>query len=221
MMAYLPVLFTGVIEMLVQAVERIRTLLPTSARDLPLGVTLPRLLHLVDETMGEDMRRYPDGRMLIWDIARHDGYNIPAYPMAGCGDVREFLADEGVRTVPEWYERHLGRMLIWDIARHDGYNIPAYPMAGCGDVREFLADEGVRTVPEWYERHLEIGRSTYDEMYAYELVMVRNRALWRKVFTVPVSTMNCEDALLKEIGRWLDFGLGSATSLNEAGLFKR
>ena len=42
------------------------------------------------------------------DIARHDGYNIPAYPMAGCGDVREFLSDEDVRNVPEWYERHLG-----------------------------------------------------------------------------------------------------------------
>ena len=28
--------------------------------------------------------------------------------MAGCGDVREFLSDEDVRNVPEWYERHLG-----------------------------------------------------------------------------------------------------------------
>ncbi len=160
--------------MLVQAVERIRTLLPASAQDLPSGVTLPRLLRLVDETMGEDMRRYPDGRMLIWDIARHDGYNIPAYPMAGCGDVREFLADEGVRTVPEWYARHLG-----------------------------------------------IERAVYDEMYAYELVMVRNRALWRKVFVMPVSTINREDALLEELGRWLDFGLGSTTSLDDPTLFRR
>ncbi len=151
--------------MLLSVVKRIQGLLP-QARG---RVGCERLLQLVDEAMGDDLRRYPDGRMLIWDIARHDGYNIPAYPMAGCGDVREFLSDEDVRNVPEWYERHLG-----------------------------------------------IGRDVYDEMYRYELVMVRNRALWRRVFVVPSGRPQRMDTLLEELNGWLGFGLG-----NGVGDFKR
>ena len=151
--------------MLLSVVKRIQGLLPQA-----LGrVRCDRLLQLVDEAMGDDLRRYPDGRMLIWDIARHDGHNIPAYPMAGCGDVREFLSDEDVRNVPEWYERHLG-----------------------------------------------IGRDVYDEMYRYELVMVRNRALWRRVFVVPSGRLQRMDTLLEELDGWLGFGLGSGV-----GDFKR
>ena len=151
--------------MLLSVVKRIQGLLPQA-----LGrVRCDRLLQLVDEAMGDDLRRYPDGRMLIWDIARHDGYNIPAYPMAGCGDVREFLSDEDVHNVPEWYERHLG-----------------------------------------------IGRDVYDEMYRYELVMVRNRALWRRVFVVPSGRLQQMDMLVDELNEWLGFGLGSGV-----GDFKR
>ena len=79
-----------------------------SRADDTCRVSPSRLLRLTDEVMGEELRRFPDGRMLIWDIARHDGYNIPPYPMAGCGDVKEFLAAEGARNVPGWYEVHLG-----------------------------------------------------------------------------------------------------------------
>ena len=88
--------------------RRVLRLLPQPGGELPAGVTCGRLAHLVEEILGDTIERYPDGRMLIWGIARHDGYNIPEYPMAGCGDVREFLEDEGVRNVPDWYERHLG-----------------------------------------------------------------------------------------------------------------
>ena len=159
-------------------VERITALLPPSEATLPAPVTCGRVLSLLDEAMGEDLRRYPDGRMLIWDIARHDGYTIPAYPMAGCGDVREFLHDEGVRNVPEWYEQHLG-----------------------------------------------MNRSTYDAMYAYELVMVRNRALWRKVFVVPSTTMAQRSAsngpLLEAMREWMAFGLGETTGHEDPTLFRR
>ena len=62
---------------------------------------------LLLECLGEDVEVFPDGRMLIWNLARHDGYNIPPYPMAGCGDVKEFLRDEGARNVPDWYAKHL------------------------------------------------------------------------------------------------------------------
>lgn len=88
--------------------RRVLRLLPQPGSELPAGVTCGRLARLVEEILGDTIERYPDGRMLIWGIARHDGYNIPEYPMAGCGDVREFLEDEGVRNVPDWYERHLG-----------------------------------------------------------------------------------------------------------------
>ena len=88
--------------------KRVLRLLPQPGGELPGGLTCGKLARLVEEILGDTISRYPDGRMLIWDIARHDGYNIPEYPMAGCGDVREFLEDEGVRNVPDWYERHLG-----------------------------------------------------------------------------------------------------------------
>lgn len=94
--------------MLVQAARRLAELLARPESPAERGVTPSRLLSLVDEVMGDDLARYPDGRMLIWDIARHDGYRIPEYPMAGCGDVKEFLADEGARDVPGWYLLHLG-----------------------------------------------------------------------------------------------------------------
>ena len=164
--------------MLVEVVTRIAQLIPQDHRPLPSPVTAGQLLALVDETMGEDLHRYPDGRMLIWDIARHDGYTIPPYPMAGRGDVREFLQDEGVRNVPEWYERLMG-----------------------------------------------IDRDTYNAMYAYELVMVRNRALWRKVFVVPSSVMTQRETssgpLVEALQTWIAFGLGYATDRDDPRLFKR
>ena len=56
----------------------------------------------------------------------------------------------------------------------------------------------------------------YDEMYRYELVMVRNRALWRRVFVVPSGRLQRMDTLLEELDEWLGFGLGSGV-----GDFKR
>ena len=38
--------------------------------------------------------------------ARSAGYDIPAYPFAGSGELKEFLRDQGVSSVPEWYEAH-------------------------------------------------------------------------------------------------------------------
>lgn len=165
--------------MLFEVVQRIAQKLPADPQaPLPHPLTCGRLLRLVDETMKDDLARYPDGRMLIWDIARHDGYTIPAYPMAGCGDVREFLADEGVCNVPQWYERHLG-----------------------------------------------IDRAAYDAMYAFELVMVRNRALRRKVFVVPAAVMaqtsSPNGPLLDQLRQWLEFALGTQTEADDPRLFRR
>jgi hypothetical protein len=46
-----------------------------------------------------------DGMAYIFAYGRHQGYNLPPYPLAGCGEIREFLSDQGVTNLPEWYER--------------------------------------------------------------------------------------------------------------------
>ncbi len=167
--------------MLVGVVERIERLLAGGADPLARGVSAGRLMRLVDEAMGDDLVRFPDGRMLIWHIARHDGYRIPDYPMAGCGDVREFLADEGARNVPDWYRVHLG-----------------------------------------------IDGPAYEQIWRYELVMVRNRALWRRVFLVPsgLTQADAKDSaatrrLVQEVASWLAFALGKQTGTDDALLFRR
>lgn len=83
--------------------------------ELPASVRPARLLGLVSEVLGDDCAFFRAGEMLIWEVARHEGYTIPAYPMAGCGDVREFLADYGARDVPSWYEaRGVPRSVVAD-----------------------------------------------------------------------------------------------------------
>ena len=142
------------------------------------GLTDGRLLSLARECLGDELRIFPDGRMLIWDIARRDGYTIPPYPMAGCGDVKEFLADEGARDVPGWYELHLG-----------------------------------------------MDRESYGRMYEVELVMVRNRARWRRVWQAPSATMAARDRLggplWRALAEWVSFSLGEASGEDDARLFKR
>ena len=49
-----------------------------------------------------------DASRYIYEHARRAGYDIPPYPLAGCGEIKEFFADEGVRNVPEWYCLKLG-----------------------------------------------------------------------------------------------------------------
>lgn len=66
-----------------------------------------RLLDLISHLLG-DRAQVGDASRYIFVYARHRGYDLPPYPLAGCGEIREFFADEGVRSVPEWYERTLG-----------------------------------------------------------------------------------------------------------------
>ena len=66
-----------------------------------------RALELLSFVLG-DRAQVGDASRYIYAYARHRGYDLPPYPLAGCGEIREFFADEGVRNVPEWYERKLG-----------------------------------------------------------------------------------------------------------------
>jgi len=60
------------------------------------------LLHLTLAVLG-DRVSVNDGPEYIYTYARQQGYNIPPYPLAGCGEIKEFFADYGVKNVPEWY----------------------------------------------------------------------------------------------------------------------
>ena len=98
--------------MLVPAARRIEALLRGGASPAQRGVTAYRLLRLVEEVLGDDLYRYPDGRMLIWDIARHDGYRnralwrkvflVPSTELAGDD------ADRAARAVLPWLAFALG-----------------------------------------------------------------------------------------------------------------
>lgn len=66
-----------------------------------------RALELLSFMLGDRVQA-GDASRYIYAYARHRGYDLPPYPLAGCGEIREFFADEGVRNVPEWYERKLG-----------------------------------------------------------------------------------------------------------------
>lgn len=66
-----------------------------------------RLLDALSCILG-DRAQVGDASRYIFAYARHRGYDLPPYPLAGCGEIRAFFADEGVRNVPEWYARKLG-----------------------------------------------------------------------------------------------------------------
>ncbi len=78
--------------------ERLVELL-ISKRDLLSGSDL---LNLTIAALG-DRVSVNDGPEYIYAYARQQGYNIPPYPLAGCGEIKEFFADNGVKNVPEWY----------------------------------------------------------------------------------------------------------------------
>ncbi|WP_080797048.1 hypothetical protein [Arabiibacter massiliensis] len=66
-----------------------------------------RLADLLSHLLG-DRIQVGDASRYLFAHARRQGYDLPPYPLAGCGEIREFFADEGVRSVPEWYGRKLG-----------------------------------------------------------------------------------------------------------------
>ena len=44
-----------------------------------------------------------DASHYIYHFARKQGWDIPAYPLAGCGEIKRFFAEQGVGDVPSWY----------------------------------------------------------------------------------------------------------------------
>jgi len=81
-----------------QAAMRVRELLISGPRRVP-GY---RALGLVVDLLG-DRARVHVADQYLYDYARSQGYYLPPYPLAGCGELRGFLADQGVRDIPSWY----------------------------------------------------------------------------------------------------------------------
>ncbi|EQI12103.1 UNVERIFIED_ORG: hypothetical protein QOE_3048 [Clostridioides difficile F501] len=66
-----------------------------------------RALELLSFVLG-DRAQVGDASRYLFAYARHRGYDLPPYLLAGCGEIRAFFADEGVRNVPDWYGKKLG-----------------------------------------------------------------------------------------------------------------
>lgn len=54
-------------------------------------------------TMLESRIEVGDASHYIYHFARKQGWDIPAYPLAGCGEIKRFFAEQGVSDVPSWY----------------------------------------------------------------------------------------------------------------------
>jgi hypothetical protein len=66
--------------------------------------TVKQAARILSAVLG-DRAEVGDASAYLFHYARSQGYNIPPYPLAGNGEIREFFADQGVEDVPSWYER--------------------------------------------------------------------------------------------------------------------
>lgn len=95
-----------------------RTLWPTAAKlvalldhlkdenglfHIPDTVSSDALLSLALEIGGDDLQFFEASDMLVWEVARHEGYIIPDYPLDSNSEARKFFAEHKVDDVPSWY----------------------------------------------------------------------------------------------------------------------
>lgn len=66
--------------------------------------TVRRVAELAAAVLG-DRVEVGDAAQYIFHRARREGYDLPPFPLAGCGEIRHFFADEGVKNVPAWYAK--------------------------------------------------------------------------------------------------------------------
>lgn len=63
-----------------------------------------RLARLTSKLLGDRLEA-GDASQYIYHYARRQGYDLPPFPLAGCGEIKQFFFDEGVEDIPQWYER--------------------------------------------------------------------------------------------------------------------
>lgn len=92
-------------------------------------VTSEQLVVLVQEALRNELSFHDDAADLIWEIARNEGFVIPACPVESRGDAKAFLKEEDVKSAEEWYkkrgftqqEMHNLRTTSAFVARNDAF----------------------------------------------------------------------------------------------------
>lgn len=67
-------------------------------------LNLYRLVPLAALVLGDRVQVGNTSRY-VYHYAKSQGYDIPSYPLSTSGEIKQFFADEGVKSIPEWYEK--------------------------------------------------------------------------------------------------------------------
>ena len=60
---------------------------------------------LAQEICRDDLDYFESAEMLVWEVARHEGFVIPDYPLASNSEVKAFLKEYNARDVADWYQK--------------------------------------------------------------------------------------------------------------------
>ena len=87
-------------------VEAVESWIDDSGKlDLPQQVKPEALLKLAQEICRDDLDYFESAEMLVWEVARHEGFVIPDYPLASNSEVKAFLKEYDARDVADWYQK--------------------------------------------------------------------------------------------------------------------
>ena len=87
-------------------VEAVESWIDDSGKlDLPLQVKPEALLKLAQEICRDDLDYFESAEMLVWEVARHEGFVIPDFPLASNSEVKAFLKEYNARDVADWYQK--------------------------------------------------------------------------------------------------------------------
>ena len=87
-------------------VEAVESWIDDSGKlDLPQQIKPEALLKLAQEICRDDLDYFGSAEMLVWEVARHEGFVIPDYPLASNSEVKAFLKEYDARDVADWYQK--------------------------------------------------------------------------------------------------------------------
>ena len=87
-------------------VEAVESWIDDSGKlDLPQQVKPEALLKLAQEICRDDLDYFESAEMLVWEVARHEGFVIPDYPLASNSEVKAFLKEYNARDVADWFQK--------------------------------------------------------------------------------------------------------------------
>ena len=87
-------------------VEAVESWIDDSGKlDLPQQIKPEALLKLAQEICRDGLDYFESAEMLVWEVARHEGFVIPDYPLASNSEVKAFLKEHDARDVADWYQK--------------------------------------------------------------------------------------------------------------------